>query len=145
MKHIRLFEGFNEDDYYVRIEYEDIDEEMDSDIISFTKKKEAKKLAKSLGTDIFFTRENSLLTWLLDLGYDGYEFDRKPKLKTRVGMVKDYGDNYQDHIDIWEAEDEFYIVFIDSLHNDDSIDDGKFYKCDQWDGLVKLLKDKLVK
>jgi hypothetical protein len=145
---LKLFEGFKEEDYYVEIGFEDvINGSMDPDIISFTKKKSAKKLHREMGIgELTFNRENSLLTWLDDLGYDSHwDYNRKPKLKTRA-QISEYDEESNDetYIVIWEMKDEFFLVFIDILHNGDSVDDGHFYKCDQWEGVEKLIKDKLI-
>lgn len=113
MKHIKLFEGYL-DKYYVEIDEEEwLDLLDDSD--AFPEKLEAR---------------------LRDLVDGEITVDDKGTLK-----IKTYSQSVEGSTPYWanvdSIDDDYYTVYIYSRYIDD-----EFWKCDQFEGLIKLLEDK---
>ena len=129
MKHIKYIrEAFNQSDYYINITEEEYDELMypDEEIYSTNK-------------DVFTSREVDFINKLSsDKDYlwvsfweraDGVSTDSFDE-SVLVGLTY-RGDN----IYITKIEDGYFIVNFGKNIN-------QLYKCDQFDGLVRFLKDK---
>ena len=106
MRHIKLFEGFNKDEYYQEITelpYYEIDEEESKRVFILLN-----KMLDSVSMDITYRHE----------------------------IIIDFRD-----LDMWIicAVDEYYYIRYDDGTKQPY---GYYYKCDQWDGLLELLKDK---
>ena len=136
MKHIRLFEGFrfNTEDYYTNIDSATYDELL-SDTINMTNK-DIEIITKDLK----------------------YEWDED--IVGRIPGVKDIRSKVlvifpeSGSLTINKLDDDWFIVRISSIRdvnfqkyrwNQPDEDEGiTYYKCDQWEGLLMLLKDKKV-
>jgi hypothetical protein len=139
MKHIRLFEGFSNDEYYTKIDTNTYNELL-SDTINMTNK------------DI------SIITKDLKYEWDEDIVGRIPGVKDiRSKVLVIFPESGS--LTINKLDDEWFIVRITSIKNVDFTkavitDSGKRYdpelwladkskyKCDQIEGLLMLLKDK---
>ena len=125
MKHIKLYEGFNTDDYYQEIEYNEW----------FAQRVNRLNISDNL---------NNRIKDLFDT--TGDDDPRTPYRKVDgQGSVIYVDKMYQGtlceikiYTRIWISfnDDEWYYVALEKEPED------TFYKCDQFDGLKKLLKDK---
>jgi hypothetical protein len=119
MKHIKLFENFEEDDYFKLIENEDLDN-LFSRLVSI-ENGEFEKIQK-LFSDKYTVREEKCKNGGI------FSFIKACRIKFSI-------------LRIWKLEDDWYLVSIS-----DSDDNGRiFFKCDQFDGLENFLKTTLVK
>lgn len=147
MIHIKLFEGFDTQDYYVNI----------SDI-------EGNEYINTTNTNIRWDA-GKIMDKLLPLLKGGFviknkyygsfsqddksNFISKSAYFGRVSVVihKYYNHHFQDFF-ILPLEDEYYVVLHKEwYYHKNSFESNvqyNYYKCDQWDGLVKLLKDKSI-
>ena len=114
MRHIKLFEGFGTDDYYTEIS---IDDEVDF-MQQKTDEEDSKRVFRLLSNML----ENS-------------EYD----IELRSWRNEIFISN-RDSVRVWVicTGDEYYNVRYD----DETNTYGYYYRCDQIDGLKKLLKDK---
>jgi hypothetical protein len=119
MRHIRLFEGFK-DDYYQEItsgEANDLEEE--GRIVGFSTKDRER-------LDIIINDNPTTRRTIKSMRY------------CDDCLVFRLNDEYSSHVSIEPLEDDYYLVFT----SNNKIDGSKYYKCDQWDGLMMFLKDK---
>ena len=130
MKHIKhINEGFNIDDYYVNLtkdEYEKVAWDTYDNKESFDSK------------EVDFLKKNTVIChWENESGSTTEEFDDSYKVrikqKREMRRLKRMGEN----IYITKLKDSYYVVNFNSNINE-------LYKCDQFEGLVRLLKDKMV-
>jgi hypothetical protein len=149
MKHIKLFEGFNQDEYYQEITAQDWNNFMISD----SGRRKIINNRKLLERIINKIDPKLVVSWL------GVNLDPKPNgriLSICDDSPKKYHTNRME-VFIVPLEDEYFIVrFFDRTNENwedyplslpfeisyKSYSGTKYYKCDQRDGLVKLLKDK---
>jgi len=126
MKHIKqwsIFEGFNTDDYYQEIEYNEW----------FTQRLNRLYISDNL---------NNRIKNLFDSSFDYQKQDSQGSV-----IYVDKKEGREDiEVKIMINDDEWYYVDISIIYNDNGsmFDLGGSYKCDQFDGLKKLLKDKEV-
>ena len=134
MKHIRLFEGFNKDEYYVEIDgfnCESIEiDGFDYNLIdmgeTFVKK------LKSIGFSPIINNHKGVYCMRKRI-YKGLG----DKLKYNILSFATLGSyNEGVEIDVYQLEDEYFVlresVSYEVFH----------FRCDQFEGLLKLLKDK---
>jgi hypothetical protein len=140
---IKLFEGFNTNDYYRKIS---IIEFIETPILDISDRIISK--IKNLGLDIVKLQSakisNSIAYKTVNIGY------------TRLGRgsFKEPDAGANEVVTIIECEDDYFIVQFNNkipinvlrilnLDLNDDVRNYKIYnyKCDQWDGLVKFLKD----
>ena len=127
MKHIRLFEGFETEDYYIIIDneyyYDELQERVEMSNVTINRIKEL----FSEQIDHPFTH------WDIDIGNMLDVINIWDHFPTQNIQGK-----YE--IQIFETIDEYYYIYINNYkeHYTD------YYKCDQFEGLVKLLKDKSI-
>jgi hypothetical protein len=119
MKHIRLFEGFNKDEYY---------QEIHEDTIPHL-------LKSSGGYTTFSKRDLNILCDDYGFNYtrwgDGSE--RIYKQSKKMGRKNSFT------IYIYQLPDEYFIL---NVYYGGYPIEKSFYKCDQVDGVIKLLEDK---
>lgn len=129
MRHIKLFEGFDTEEYYKKISKQEF---VETPIVDISDRIISR--IKDLGLNIFKIKSPNIVTYngirRVDLGY------------IKVGGVI---------VSIVECEDEYFIVqFGENPENRPLWSDyNRFssandYKCDQWEGLVKFLKDSKI-
>jgi hypothetical protein len=163
MKHLKIFEAFGTDEYYVSI---DEDEYLDDTDIEFMDNDTANRIRKKV---LSYINEDGIdpdvweLTWnngesKVDFEHSHntfdinlYSKDVKQSLK-RVQCGHQYGpyDGNAKRLDLkkcqrWTIEmkpDEWFIVRITDIDYFGS-EDESYYKCDQWDGLMRLFNDVL--
>ena len=115
MKHLKLFEYFQEKDYYLKIS----EDEYDSiESIEF---------------------EDKLAEDILSMLKDGWEMDRR----SGSYMVTLYNENGERDWHIGQSLDEWFFADSD-LVGEDWDYQHNFYKCDQFEGLLQLLKDNQI-
>jgi hypothetical protein len=125
MRHIKLFEAFDNDDYYKEISKHEF---VEIPILDISDRIISK--IKALGLEIVKMKSPHILT------SDGVR-------RVDIGYFI-INDDIAEVVTIIECEDEYFIVQMDSnilfpgLSPETKID----YKCDQFEGLVKFLKDK---
>jgi hypothetical protein len=140
MKHIRLFEGFSNDEYYIKITLEDyliLRSESSEGYDCLLSDREKLWIEKNLPIksmcwqyswheDIF--PDSTIKIW--DVARD-------------IAIGASYGSGTV--ISIYKIEDDYFLC---SLNEDDNIRGIKsgmqYYKCDQWEGFIMLLNDKKV-
>ena len=128
MKHIRLFEGFNTDDYYQEIEWNEwFSQRLNRLYISDNLNNRIKNLFDTTGDDGPRTLYRKTTYQKVDGQGSVIYVD---KIKIYQGTLCE--------IKISLNDDEWYYVAIEKEPED------TFYKCDQFDGLKKLLKDKEI-
>ena len=139
MKHIRLFEGFNTDDYYHEIN----DVEWDRfDPIMMTKSTIDK--IKNLIPSAELHEGNQHCEFIRDgklIKFNRLSYEKKTEIKQEWYYIKKYeiiG------LSIFETEDEYFYVSYNKRIDKDNVAKIEIYKCDQLDGLKKLLKDKEI-
>jgi len=121
MKHIRLFEGFNTDDYYQEIDYEEwYDQRLNRLNISDNLNNRIKNLFDSRSDYQKQDSQGSVI------------YVDKNVYFTQSSLV-----NFI-YINISLNDYDWYYVYI----YNEVRDKRSYYKCDQFDGLKKLLKDK---
>lgn len=114
MKHIKLYEGFNNDDYYQEIDYEEW----------FTQRLNRLNISDTLNNRI-----KNL--------FDTNDYQKVDGRGSVIYVYKICQGNLCE-IKISLNDDEWYYVALEREPED------TFYKCDQFDGLKKLLKDKEI-
>ena len=140
MKWIKLFEGFDKDDYY---------QEIDGSVI-FTEDDE------SIHLPISEKLKKAFKSWFVDRPLECVIREWVITVKTSDSWLQ-----------VFEVSDEYYHIQIGSINKEEHIDHGRslhytmtvtpgisrrvgniigirFYKCDQIEGIKKLLKDKGV-
>lgn len=134
MKHIKLYEAFNQSDYYINITEPEYDKFMYGIQLGYQEGE-----IDSTNKDVFTSREVDFINNLTsDKNYLWVSFwERADEVSTdvfdeSVRVVLNYrGDN----IYITKIEDGYFIVnFMNNIN--------ELYKCDQFEGLVRFLKDK---
>jgi hypothetical protein len=126
MKHIKqwsIFEGFNTDDYYQEIEYNEW----------FSQRLNRLYISDNL---------NNRIKNLFDSSFDYQKLDNQGSIifvdkkegreENRIVSIE---------VKIMINDDDWYYVDISNILDFNS---SGYYKCDQFDGLKKLLKDKEV-
>ena len=115
MRHIKLFEGFNTEDYYKEITYL---EYCNSDTVNF-EQKYYEKLNRYY-RDQVFSAEPSL------------ERDGDDILMVRFNT---YESGY--YVNIYQTDDEWFLVYMRTTS------DFSYFKCDQYEGLIKCLDEEI--
>ena len=136
MRHIKLFEGFNQDEYYTETDRREFIE-MGRNKIPFD------KVIPVTGHKRVFIKDRG------DWGWTNYKEGMKPEdILAYFYNLSIPGYDYYD-IEILRLEDEGYMVRTDYKGVNMDLSSGtlyreeiKYYKCDQWEGLMKFLEDK---
>jgi len=148
MRHIKtwhslnaLFEGFSTDDYYIVIPSEEGREYINQPV-KWDAGKMMDKLSLLLKDNFIKKSENYYGS---NNREDKSNFISKSVIHGEVSVVVHYHSNkYFQDFSIIPLEDEYYLVIHEEwYYNYNYKDCVVYYKCDQWDGLVKLIKDKL--
>jgi len=136
MKHIKLYEAFNQSDYYINITEPEYDKLMYGTQLGYQEGE-----IDSTNKDVFTSREvdfiNNLTSYKDYLWV--YFWERADDVSTdsfdeSVRVALTYrGDN----IYITKIEDGYFLINFGNNIN-------QLYKCDQFEGLVRFLKDKKV-
>ena len=127
---MRYLKRFNESNsYYEEITITDF---FDLDIINIEDKYLDMLKKYNIKHDIRLQRgKSTFIIGTLNLKFKTAQ-ERMDSLKKHPGYFKE--------IEIWELRDEWFIVNI----NDLSIAQEIYYKCDQWSGVIDLLKDNRI-
>ena len=163
MKHIRVFEGFR-DEYYTEISDNEWNEwdlklldyeegRIDKPFIDFPLNQFLMLKSRSVNNEGVF-RSNWIFTndkkyRIIGGGYGGGSFNKSHSgiMWVLNVLVEDSGINRQRYwnVTVWYCDDEWYMVEISTEYGVPYyglVRDMEYYKCDQFDGLVKLLVDK---
>ena len=128
MKHIRLFEGFNTEDYYTTIDSATYGELL-SDTINMTNKD-----IEIITKDIKYEWDEDIVGRIAG----GFLFSVKD-IRSKVLVIFPESGS----MTINKLDDDWFIVRISSIRRFFPGDvNFQKYKCDQIEGLLKLLKDK---
>ena len=133
MKHLRLFEGFDTDEYYQEITSEEFDDLEDNDEMIGFSPKDREKLDIILNNNVGPRFIKTIRSSSYNSGFPYYN-----PASGGGCLVLMLNDDYFSHVAIEPLEDDYYIVFT----SNNKIDGSKYYKCDQWEGLMMFLKDK---
>jgi hypothetical protein len=136
MKHIKLYEAFNQSDYYINITEPEYDKLMYGIQFGYQEGE-----IDSTNRDVFTSREVDFINKLTsDKDYLWVSFwERADDVSTdsfdeSVRVALTYRD---DNIYITKIEDGYFLINFSNNIN-------QLYKCDQFEGLVRFLKDKKV-
>lgn len=129
MKHIKLFEGFDKDDYYQRVSENDYNTMIEGG--SFRPFDEGVvRLLRDLGLRVMEQKCSS--NWLPKIWEDD----------DIVFMWRNFHtEHYSKHVMVYSMDDEWYLVRIVDHPQMGGV---SVWKCDQLEGLVELLKDKNI-
>ena len=138
MLYLKLYESFNKEDFYIKLdsfEFWDIIEYR-SNLLSHPDESVYNRLSNILDNDSIFDsdlRKNQLLNNRHGLG----------KILC-IGLDSQISDFRCAEFGIYSMDDDYYFVsyYTFSTTGLRTSPDSEFYKCDQFDGLVKLLKNK---
>jgi len=162
MKHLKIFEAFGTDEYYVSI---DEDEYLDDTDIEFMDINTANRIRKKVLSYLKVNEDDLIsvgtptaweLTWnngesKVDFEHSHNTFDINLYSKdVKQSLKRVQYDGNDKRLDLkkcqrWTIEmkpDEWFLVRITDIDYFGS-EDETYYKCDQWDGLMKLFKDVL--
>ena len=143
MKWIRLFEGFNTDEYYVKItfdEYLDLKSESSEGYDCLLTDKEKLWIEKNLPIECWQYSSNEDIVETSDVSRDiaigassvsttGIQWVGRPALRCA-------GNGSGKFRFLYKLEDDYFVCILIE-------DEGMtYYKCDQFEGLLMLLKDK---
>jgi len=119
MKHIKLFEGFDNDDYFQHIDNDDWWDNRDEQIeMSYNTIKKICGLFSN---------------WDIEVDNNMYILDNQ-----NVSIK-----NYEYTINLYEVDDEYFYVNVTRRYpNGESFEYS--YKCDQLEGLIKFLKNENI-
>ena len=127
MKWIRLFEGFNTDEYYVKItfdEYLDLESESSEGYDCLLSDREKLWIEENLPVEYWQDSNNE------DIVGSG-----RLRRDIAIGVSSNGSGKF---LFLYKIEDDYFLC---GLNEDEGI---TYYKCDQWEGLLMLLKDKKV-
>jgi len=156
MIHIKLFEGFNTDDYYKEISEDDFYDMVMDGIDSNSE-------LEDIGLDYF----EKLKTYKTDMNIRLNTSSRISSVIEKVVRIisidstsvkfKSQGERLRElekrphlgyYFEVYGFTDEWFLVYFEdwsrSNNKVDSLLNQKYYKCDQMDGLIKFLKDKNI-
>jgi hypothetical protein len=134
MKHIRMFEGFR-DDYYVKIDYMDffdLTEESSEGYDCLLTDREKLWIEKNLPIEYwqYSNHEDIVSQYVKDLKTTAIPRD------IAIGVSAAHGSGGFRFV--YKIEDDYFVC---SLNEEGGI---TYYKCDQFEGFIKLLTDKNV-
>lgn len=138
MKWLKLFEGFSDPLYreLTEEEWSEFDQELDryKPFVNFPEKLFLKLRGRSNGE-----RSRWFLTWMKEHRNrlrHGYEFSSKWTGVLWINGLKING--CFNYVTVWMLDDEWFMIRWEME------DETTYYKCDQFEGLVELLKNKGV-
>jgi hypothetical protein len=144
MKHLKLFEGFDKSQYYHEIEY--------SEYMSYLTNDSNNTTLRRIQFDWDLYRKCLSLfdedKWGVRGPYYSNDEDRRRRLEPICLIMKNSIDSIS--VDISLLGDEWFLVGIEDYRKGRTYPSGRgqmgpvqsYWKCDQFEGLVELLKDK---
>jgi hypothetical protein len=117
MKHLKLFESFN-DKCEVMTHAEFWEKESEFKLITFTQEE--------------WNKIKTILSPLLDMEFVSMEWAENANTPNTIIDVTEFGDRL---FEIWKIDDEWYFIINWERHEDN----GRYLKCDQWDGFEECL------
>ena len=130
MKYLKSFESLDSPQYEI-IEYEQFTNEFHK-LINFSCMDKMLKLLKPFDID----RDYEVPTF-----YNGLWVTRG-SFTFKITFHKNETEDVD--MDIYEMNDEWFFVRLDPRSSRTESQFSVYYKCDQWDGVVQLLKDKKI-
>ena len=149
MRHIKLFEGFGSNEYYKEVhEYEW--ERLDRQEFKFPTINKIWQLFPNYSIQCDPFEHELYLNLLVDSPdisifnniTDEYEEANIEELFSNDIMDIVIDDNKNNRYTIGQLPDEYYSILHTNFMGNGGLSDEGYYKCDQWEGLVKFLKDR---
>ena len=127
MIHLRKFNESSEDDnkYYQEIDEPGVDS-TEWNYVDFSKVEQLR--------DLLADQEG------IDLTIETYGYPESDKRELVLDVDRE--GSVVRRVEIFELDDEWYVDVFDKKEGDEIWE--RWYKCDQYDGLIKLLKDKKI-
>jgi len=128
MKHLKPFNESNADEYYQEIELGEYYDRFDWETFTNKEFDEIEKLALSLNTSDYLV----------------IDFDKECEPHSEIVISDKIGAKLKEYdlFRIFKCKDEWYYVRQERTLTNSTFLTSFFYKCDQWEGLINLLKDK---
>ena len=120
MKHLKLFESFN-DKWEVMTNDEFWGKESEFKLVPFNKEE--------------WNKIKTILSPLLDMKFVSMEWAKNSNTPNTIIDVTEFGEDRL--FEIWKIDDEWYFIINWERHEDD----GRYLKCDQWDGFEECLTE----
>jgi hypothetical protein len=133
MKHLRLFEGFG-DDYYVKISLDDVEIYEEEKVFELLTEREKLWIEKNLLVKYWYYRDNCGLAFLRPMS-NIYLEDGTAVRDIAIGVDGAQPNGVFEFM--YKIEDDYFLCCL----NEKGI---TYYRCDQWEGFIKLLTDKNV-
>ena len=121
MKYLKLFEGFSTDEYYVELtpaEHDDLCEGISGE----------NTFGNDCGRLLKILVDNDLNPFV----YNGIKWVKWDGKNSKIESIR--SSNFK--VRVYPLPDDYYLV-----EREDEYYEMKFYKCDQMEGVIKLLKD----
>jgi lysozyme family protein len=146
MKYIKIFELFNQGEYYEEVSFNDV---KSNRIVSFTKS-DYDRLKSDLKIDLYFINRAHVNINSVDYSPELLNILRLDCNIIQIGKKMNntfYGPVME--LYIYNYSDEYYFIisqfrFLNSDGTTNHVTSPKLYKCDRLDGLKVFLKDKSV-
>jgi hypothetical protein len=141
MLYLKLYEAFNREDFYITIDNDDVDEiiENRSNLLSHPDESIYNRLLSKIYNYPFDLKRNQSLNNRYACGL------RPPGLGDIlcIGLNSKISESTYSEFGIYSMDDEYYFVSYYTWSPNKNTK-STFYKCDQLEGLLRLLKDKGV-
>jgi hypothetical protein len=143
MLYLKLYETFNVEDFYIKLNSEEADNiiKNQSDILSQPDESIYRRLSKFIKSlpshSNFLLKKNQSLNNRLGLG------DILCIGLDHTGYTPPFTGLTTSEFGIYSMDDEYYFVSYYTWNDRSGSSYTKFYKCDQIDGLIMLLKHKI--
>lgn len=145
LKHLKLFNESKdkENEFYEEVDPVDFFNENTDRFVDMRKADEMNEIL----SEVKGIQEVKISTF-------GYPKQDKKYIKALIRKTNKQDETYNLALEISELDDEWFIVLIihkmgdssyrSQLQREDEEDWEECYKCDQWDGVIKLLQDKKI-
>ncbi len=141
MKHLRLFEGFG-DDYYVKISLDDVEIYEEEKVFELLTEREKLWIEKNLLVKYWYYRDNCGLAFLRPMS-NIYLEDGTAVRDIAIGVDGAQPNGVFEFM--YKIEDDYFICSLNEKGNCNAGSTAvTYYKCDQFEGFIKLLTDKNV-
>jgi hypothetical protein len=120
MKHLKLFESFN-DKWEVMTDAEFWGKESEFKLVPFTQEE--------------YQKIETILSPLLDMEFVSMGWAKNANTPNTIIDVKEFDEDRL--FEIWKIDDDWYFIVNWNRHEDE----GRYLKCDQWDGFEECLTD----
>jgi hypothetical protein len=129
MRLIKTFELYEVKDYYIELTHYEFEDLLETNLVDFFKKKEFESL---IGTSCVIGNFRDLSGRSVKMGTVYTE--------TELGE----GESVIRDIRIYEMDDEYFLIDVFAEWSPSGETEEFFWKCDQWSGVERLVKDRLL-